>query len=1654
VNRSDDAGALEALVKGLRKQADGRDPDTLERLVRALFPRGVPEEFRRQSRNMLVAMARWVHDFYLERPPGDSKVRIVEPDVQREGWELPYALVIVATDDRPFLVDSVTLAIAESDIGTQAVFHPQMLAHRDQRGRLKQLFRRGEGKAKDVLRESLMLLWIERPVSEQVADELTRRINTALEDVAAAVADWPDMHARAESLIDVIESEKGVLGDEQCEEAKEFLRWLAHDHVTFLGYREYKVVKADGDRVLRLQPETGLGVLRAERKRGRARSVSELEQRLRDFADSPVPLVFTKTDARSTVHRRGHMDYIGVLRHDEKGRIVGESRFVGLYTSGTYHRSAWEIPFVRRKADAVMQRSGFARDSHGGKALANILETLPRDELFQSTIDELYDMSMGVLELEERKRTRLFVRRDHVAQFFSCLVFIPRERFNTEVRLRVQGILRETLGGSREDFALQLGESDIVRVHFIVRPEGQCTDSYDVDEIEARIVEAVRSWHDDLKEVLIGKHGDREGLRLAKRFERALPPAYVDEVRPEVASFDVEKIDSLAGPDDIAMSLYLPREHRHGIVRFKVFKHDNTIPLSDAMPMLERMGLRAVTERPYEVRMPEGERIWIQDFDLVAAFTDELDVDQVREPFQEAFERVWRGEAESDGFNRLILAAHMNWRQASLLRAYCKYLLQTGVPFSQTYMEDTLAGHPLIARLLVELFEARLQPMRDEEDKSARGKGATALKQTFGALVSDEPTEAEREALDGLVAGRRKVRASQIESCVQALDGLLDEVASLDEDRILRAFAGGIQATIRTNAFQLDESGRYHDYLSFKLDSKRVPDLPKPRPMVEIFVYSPRVEGIHLRGGKVARGGLRWSDRREDFRTEILGLMKAQSVKNTMIVPVGAKGGFVVKQPPVGGDRAAIQKEGIECYKRLIHGLLDLTDNLVRGEIEHPSQVYRHDESDPYMVVAADKGTATFSDIANGVAREHRFWMDDAFASGGSNGYDHKKMGITAKGAWESVKRHFREMGIDCQSQEFTAVGIGDMAGDVFGNGMLLSPKTTLIAAFNHLHIFIDPNPDVDASYRERQRLFDEVGGWDQYDKSIISKGGGIWLRSAKSIKLPQAVRKALDIEAEELSPAELIRAILKAPVDLLWNGGIGTYVKASHESDEAVGDRTNRLLRVNGKELRCRVIGEGGNLGLTQAGRVEFALNGGRMNTDFIDNSGGVDCSDHEVNIKILLNEVAQDAQLTEKQRNNLLEKMTDEVGGLVLRNNYLQTQAISMMSAFTVPRLGSKAHFIAWLENRGILDRQLENLPNEEELVERRTKEIGLTRPELAVLLSYAKITLYPQLLDSDVPEDAYLARELVQYFPKPLQDKYGDYMRRHRLWREIIATQVTNGVINRMGATFVLRMQEDTGARPPEVARAFTIAREVFDAPELWAEVESLDTRVASELQTDVLLRIWELMRHATRWVLNRPRQGLDIARAVESYRPGVQALVTHLQKAAVHTWRGAMDEVARNLAERGLPEAFARRVAALDALYPALDIVDIANEQKRKVEKVGWIYARLGEHFGLKWLRGQIESLPVDGVWHANARGSLRDELYTQHRALTVRVLTSEPKLDADEAVDKWLADNDPHAQRVQTMSAEMQRLNRLDYATGVVALRALEQLVMETAPGAR
>ena len=1630
--------SVKSILAALAKRVPKSRHAEAQGFANAFYQRMGSDDAVQHGTDGWAALAADMLEFARTRKRGRANVRLFNPTLKEHGWESAHTVVQVVNDDMPFLVDSVTMALSERGIGVHVLGHPVMPITRDKAGKLAAV---GEGAL-----ESFIHLEVDRQPQDVMA-AIKAGIEEVLADVRAMVADWEPMHARMLAVADEITERRMPVSDEGKREAQEFLRWVASDHFTFLGYREYKVVKQGKAEVLVADEDSGLGLLRGK-DAGKPRPLTSLAAHYMPHSGSVDALILTKTNARATVHRPGYMDYIGVLSFDKSGKPVAEQRFLGLYTSSAYHRRPWDIPLVRERFEHVMRQSGLNPNSHSGKALRHILETLPRDELFQSSEQELLRTSLGILGLQERVRSKLFLRRDRFGRYFSALVYVPRDRMSTQLRHRIEDMLKQALEGEHIDTTVQIGESPLAQMHMIVRP--RAGDAVEVDQaaLEQKLGEIVRDWRDELREQLVARHGEEAGLKLAGRFGRALPAGYIEEVSPEVAAADVEHLAALAGPEDLRLSLYRSRR-KHGGLRFKLYRQQDDIPLSDALPMMENMGLRVISEHPYRVDASDG-LCYIQDFE-VESLQGELDVDALDENFEESFARLWRGDAENDGFNRLVLAAGLSWRQVAMLRSYCKYLLQVGVPFSQSYVEATLARYPLLSRLLVELFEARFDPSTGKESAAEIRRGMDRFGAQLKALAAGD--EGAMAALQQLIAARSGSRERQVEAARAALLGLMDRVSSLDEDRILRGFIGVIDATLRTSYFieradGLRKDGGPADYVSYKLDSSQVPDLPKPRPYREIWVCGPRVEGIHLRFGPVARGGLRWSDRREDFRTEVLGLVKAQMVKNTVIVPVGSKGGFFCKQSPdPASNRDAWFNEGVACYKRFINGLLDITDNLAPdGKVLPPAGVVRHDGDDPYLVVAADKGTATFSDIANGIAQAHGFWLDDAFASGGSVGYDHKGMGITARGAWESVMRHFRAMGRDSQKQEFTCTGIGDMSGDVFGNGMLLSKQIRLLAAFDHRHVFIDPNPDAAASFKERARMFKlPRSSWEDYDKALISKGGGVWPRSAKSIPLSAEARTALGIEGDvaSMSPMELMNAILRAPVDLLWNGGIGTYVKSSRENNADVGDRANNGLRVDGNQLRCKVVGEGGNLGLTQLGRIEAAHHGVLLNTDFIDNSAGVDTSDHEVNIKILLNGEVQKKKLTLPERNKLLASMTAEVADLVLNDNYRQNQAISLMERMSLSRLGSKQHFIRTLEAQGLLDRQIEFLPSDAEIAERKARGLGLTRPELSVLLSYSKLVAFQQLLESDVPEDPYLSKELERYFPQPLQAKYAKAMQQHRLKREIIATAVTNSTINRMGATFLLRMQEDSGRTPGEVAKAFTITRETLDARELWTKIDALDGKVAESVQIDALQVIWNLQRSFTRWLLSRAGAIPDIATAVARYHDGFRDIRAG-EGILPSAQRPAYEASLRNWRAHGVPQELAMQIAALPYLEPCADIIEVARERKLKPVDVAKVHFRIGDALNLPWLQEQIDSLPVDGRWHAVARGVLREELATQQRALVQQVL-ARPGANADAKVRSWLERDDAALRFTLSMLNELAAQKTLDYPTASVAVQRLAQL---------
>ena len=1640
---------VEAILAELQPHLSAAQRQQARVFVTQFFKRVSEDDVTTRTPANWASLLRGLLDFTSVRKSGAPLVRVFNPSIENDGWESSHTAVQIVTNDMPFLVDSVGIAAQAAKVSLHSVIHPVYFIARDAGGHMLSLASEDGGKGAS---ESIMHVEVDKMTEPADLEKLHVAIDAGLHDVALCVEDWPSMRQKMRDIAEDLGKWRLPLDGEGVAEAQEFLRWVAEDHFTFLGYREYHVARKDNDEVLEAAPKSGLGILRSGDRAGAPRSLKGLvAHELRNSGKADA-IIMTKTNARSTVHRSGYMDYIGVLEFDAAGKPQVEHRFLGLFASGAYSRRPWDIPLVRRKYEAVMARSGLKRDSHSGKTLRNIIETMPRDELFQSGENELFDTATGIMGLQGRVRSRLFVRRDKYGRFFSCLVFIPRDRFNTEIRERIEAMLKRAFHGERLDSSIQIGESALARVHMVIRPKAGDKPDYDVAELEQKIGQIVRNWHDELREILVRKHGEDKGMRLANRFGKALPAGYIEEVTAHIAASDVEAAAALKNADDIRMSLYRSRGESDKL-RFKLFRYGAPITLTEVLPMLENMGLKILSEHPYEMHLGDS-TIVIQDFEVQPAGRFEFDLEQIRETFQTSFERVWRGQTESDGFNRLILGANLDWRQVAVLRGLCKYLLQTGVPFSQVYMEETLNRYPLIASLLIELFEAKFDPARETLAKTALDQAKKRLQKELETLLPESLDKHHGKIVDALVKARGDAREVQYKATVDAIKVLLDQVASLDEDRILRAYLALVGATLRTSYFQTP-GGRAREYIAFKFDPSKVPDLPKPRPYREIFVYAPRVEGVHLRFGPVARGGLRWSDRREDFRTEVLGLVKAQMVKNTVIVPVGSKGGFFVKRPPVGGDRDAQLAEGVACYRLFINGLLDITDNLVEGQVMHPKDVVRHDGDDPYLVVAADKGTATFSDIANAISAEHDFWLGDAFASGGSVGYDHKGMGITAKGAWESVKRHFRALGRDCQSEDFTCVGVGDMSGDVFGNGMLLSKHIRLLAAFDHRHIFIDPNPDAAKSFVERERMFKlPRSSWADYDHSQISRGGGIYPRTAKSIPLSSEARTVLGIDdsVTQISPNELMNAILKAPVDLLWNGGIGTYVKSETETNADAGDRANNAIRVNGRELRCKLVGEGGNLGCTQRGRIEAALSSGvLLNTDFIDNSAGVDTSDHEVNIKILLNDAVQRGELSMDARNVQLAAMTDEVERLVLADNYRQNQAISLMERMSVSRLGSKQHFIRTLESQALLDRQIEFLPSEAEFAERKSRGLGLTRPELSILLSYSKIVLFQQLLDSDVPEDPYLSKELRRYFPVPLQEKYAAHMERHRLKREIIATAVTNSMVNRMGATFVLRMGEDTGKTPAQVARAFNIAREVLDARATWAQIEALDGKVNGNAQIDALLVVWQCLRGMTRWLLNHSGESLDIAAAVSKYHPGMVELRKHLIDVITPAEKARYDKEAQRWREAGFPDALGNDLAGLPTPGSGLDIILVAAEHDLPIAPAAKVYFELGEALNLNWLMEKVEALSVESRWHAIARGSLRDELYSQHRALTAQILETAMG-NGNDMVAAWLTRDDPALKFTQAMFADMRSQVVTDYPIVSVAVRRLAQLVQSGTKG--
>jgi glutamate dehydrogenase len=1602
---------ISAFVSQLKQKLAGSDGQLCAEFARQFFMTVALDDLQAWSIDDMCGIALNLWSMMKKRAPGETKIRIYNPDEAHDGWQSSHTVVQVICDDMPFLVDSLRIVINRMGMALHLIVH--MGGIRLKRGASHEieaiLPRQSDDKDFSSIVEAPIFLEIDRETDPEVLNTLLHHFEQALEDNRAVVEDWMPMRARVRDIIDELDNMPARIDVDEVNESKAFLNWIEDHHFTFLGVRDYELVENGGEMILKALPGTGLGLLRETLSQSHAFNVSLMAPEARELTLSSQILIISKTNTLASVHRNAYTDYIGVKRFNEQGEVIGERRILGLYTSVAYNTNPKHIPFLRHKVAQVMHNSQLSPRSHAAKVLLNILETLPRDDLMQASEDELLDLSKGIFYMQERRRIRLFARMDVYHRFISCLVYVPKDLFNSDLRKQMEVVLKDCFNALEITFSTLFTESMLARIHFIVRIDPHKPIVCDFKTVEQKLIEVGRSWVDDFQALLFDAYGEEKANELFHRYKSAFPAVYRENFPPEVALLDIREIENLSDHASLGINFYQPEDDCPNNFRLKIYQHDNTIPLSDVLPIIEKLGLRAISERPYALKFDDGRVTWINEFFIHYTRDGEFKLEEIKTLFQNAFRQVWFGLAENDGFNQLVLAAGLDWRQVSVLRLYAKYFKQIGFTFSQDYIESALNNNTAIAKKLVQLFECRFNPVvRPHRDADVAAITAEILED-------------------------------------------LDAVDNLDEDKIIRQFIQAMSATLRTSYYQLNDTGNVKPYISIKLNSKAIPGVPKPHPLFEIFVYAPRFEGVHLRCEKVARGGLRWSDRREDFRTEVLGLMKAQQVKNAVIVPSGAKGGFVPKQIPVNATREEISAEGIACYQYFIRSLLDITDNYINGVVSKPLDVICYDEDDPYLVVAADKGTATFSDLANAISLEYKFWLGDAFASGGSVGYDHKKMGITARGAWESVKRHFYQLGVDINTTDFTVVGIGDMAGDVFGNGMLLSKHIKLVAAFNHMHIFIDPSPDPAVSFEERERLFNlPRSTWADYDKTLISKGGGVFNRNVKSIVISKEMKQVFGIKQAAIEPNELIKLILKAKFDLLWSAGIGTFVKAQSETNVDVGDRSNDLIRINGKQLRCRVVGEGGNLGLTQLGRIEYALNGGQIYTDFIDNSAGVSCSDKEVNIKILLNGIVDAGELTLPQRVSLLSEMTHEVAALVLRENYSQTRAISLSETQAARSVDLHSRYLNELGRIGKLDRRLEFLPEEKSLLERKMIARGLTTPEISVLLCYSKIVLKEAILESDVPEERYLKQYLIASFPKPLQERFSAQMESHPLKREIIATRLSNMVVNEMGFSFVYRLQDETGASMASIVRAYIIARSVLGMDAIWAQIEALENQISAQHQSEILVVYVRLLRRISRWFLRNQRMRLDIAEAIKLYEPGVCALKNAIPELLSEGFRKQYDAHMNDYRAMGIPDPLAHELTITRGLFVAMDVIEVARNLNMDVTRVAQVYFGLGDFLELEWIRTQIITHPTENHWESLSREALRDDLDWQQRQLTASIIRLDKNMvDVVASLSTWAENNAALIERWRYVLANLRSSNALNYTMFFVAIRELLDLTQTT-----
>lgn len=1591
-----------------------QEHQNFEQFVKDFYFENKLSDFDNYSVELLFNISFSAYKFLQLTRKDGFNLRIYNPQIAVDGFESKFTIIEINNNDMPFLVDSTVAFLDKQGIAINNIIHPVLNVVRDKNGKFIEI-----NNNKNSHPESLIQLHIDKIINNSEINLLLENLTKIIDTLGLVVNDFQKMKDLVLKSLGQIDNASKIAKDQkELSESKDFLNWINAGNFVFLGAKEFDIKMQNGQYSLVEVEDSGCGVFKSKYKDFLPEVVNSSNQEVGDSVSNPFVIEVIKSRYRSKIHRSTNAERIRVQKISNDGKVIGEFRFIGLFTSNAYISSVFSIPLLRNKVSKIIDDSGFIKGSHNHKDLISTLESYPRDELFQISEADLLKNSTGIVSISGRSIVKFFARKDKFDRFVSCLIYTPRSRSNSQMREKIKTFLCEIFNGEIADSFLQITESNLVRFHLIIRTNNGIP-NFDESLIEKEITKMTKVWSDELLESIKNKFDDEKRIILHTKYKNSFSVSYIDRFNPEIAVEDIEFIEKSFAQNSPVFNLYknanpIKPEHDSEFVDLKIYSPHNEIILSSIMPILESFGFNVIKEHTYVISAEEDlknrtiKKAWIHYFSLNLSKNGGDLTKDIKTNFETNIELIWKNITKIGALNKLVIACNLTWKQIFMLRGYSKYLHQTGFRFNQASIADCFVRNADLCSDLIELFEAKFDPQIN---------------------ISMEQ------------------RLSKVEAISSKINDSLNKIKDIGDDAIIRRFLGVIIATLRTNYYQHSANGQFKGYLSFKFDCKKVPNLPLPLPYAEIFVYSPKVEAVHLRGGKVARGGLRWSDRQDDFRTEVLGLMKAQMTKNAVIVPVGSKGGFVIKTDTSKMTRDELQKEGIECYKTFLRGLLDVTDNVIDGKIIAPQNVIMFDSSDPYLVVAADKGTATFSDIANSISQEYNFWLGDAFASGGSVGYDHKKMGITAKGAWISVMRHFREFGIDTQSQDFTCVGIGDLSGDVFGNGMLLSKHTKLVGAFNHLHIFIDPNPDPVSSFNERQRMFNlPRSTWMDYNSSLISKGGGIFERGAKSIKITPEIQEIFKIESEELSPNDLIQAMLKAPVDLLWNGGIGTYVKSQDESHQDVGDKANDMLRINGSDLRCKVVGEGGNLGFTQKGRIEFAKNGGRINTDAMDNSAGVDCSDHEVNIKIALFSALKSKKINLEERNKMLESMTPQVSELVLKDNKLQTQAISIAQSLGFVALSEQSQFLDNLEKSGFLNRAIEFLPSRKEIDKYQIEQKGLTRPQLCVMMAYSKMDIYNKLLASDLIKDKYFEKDLLAYFPTLMQEKLPDEILNHQLRNEIIATQITNFVVNRIGITFINQMSQDSGFSVVDVIRNFIIACDSFRIRDVWQEVENLDGQIPLNIQMQMFLSANKLIERSVLWLLRNQVKG-PLSEIVNKFRSIVDQVHQFLPSVLAQASRESFERKIERYCINKVSRKLAEKVASMDPVASAFDISEIASLTKLDIKKIAEIYFSVGTRYSLKWLRSRLNKINLTNHWQKLSSKTVMEDLYSYQMRLAKAIVeyNSSNKV-SDNLVENFAKNSAFLTERFDNFIAELKNEPNPDLAMFVVALNRIKPLV--------